>query len=344
MAQRFNVPPGWPKPPDGWTPPPGWHPDPSWPPAPSGWTFWSADGPRPREKRPWYRHWWAAAGAAFVGVALIAVVAATALSVNRGNGRPAGFVAQDTAGRATPTAGPSASASGADGAPVTSPPAPTTAKPATTAPATTAPATTAPATPAVTAPRSTSAAPATTAPATEPPRATEKVHEGSGADVVRLDLTAGEFYMATFSHSGESNFAVWTVDENGNESDLLVNTIGAYDGVRPLNLESDPAALSIEADGGWRVTVQPLSEAPVWAGSAGGNGDAVLWVDQSALTGLTTVRLTHGGESNFAIWAYGDQSDLLVNDIGPYDAEVLMPGGTLLLDITADGAWTIERT
>lgn len=41
-AWRFQTPPGWPPPPEGWTPPPGWRPDPSWPPAPPGWQFWVA--------------------------------------------------------------------------------------------------------------------------------------------------------------------------------------------------------------------------------------------------------------------------------------------------------------
>lgn len=40
---RFNPPPGWPKPPDGWVPPKGWTPDPSWPDAPPGWRLWIAD-------------------------------------------------------------------------------------------------------------------------------------------------------------------------------------------------------------------------------------------------------------------------------------------------------------
>ncbi len=45
MAQRFNPPPGWPTPPEGFVPGPGWQPDPSWPAAPSGWQFWVSDAP-----------------------------------------------------------------------------------------------------------------------------------------------------------------------------------------------------------------------------------------------------------------------------------------------------------
>jgi len=48
-ALRFNSPPGWPKPPEGWTPPAGWTPDPSWPDPPEGWLLWlpNGDGKKP---------------------------------------------------------------------------------------------------------------------------------------------------------------------------------------------------------------------------------------------------------------------------------------------------------
>ncbi len=45
---RFNPPPGWPTPPEGWTPPPGWNPDPAWPAPPPGWhLFVPDDGSEP---------------------------------------------------------------------------------------------------------------------------------------------------------------------------------------------------------------------------------------------------------------------------------------------------------
>ncbi|GAA2279541.1 hypothetical protein GCM10010430_76930 [Kitasatospora cystarginea] len=40
---RFNPPPGWPTPPEGWTPPPGWKPDPTWPTPPPGWHLFVPD-------------------------------------------------------------------------------------------------------------------------------------------------------------------------------------------------------------------------------------------------------------------------------------------------------------
>jgi len=40
---RFNPPPGWPTPPEGWSPPTGWTPPPAWPAAPEGWQLWLPD-------------------------------------------------------------------------------------------------------------------------------------------------------------------------------------------------------------------------------------------------------------------------------------------------------------
>ena len=40
---KFNPPPNWPVPPEGWEPEPGWEPDPSWGPPPYGWPLWIAD-------------------------------------------------------------------------------------------------------------------------------------------------------------------------------------------------------------------------------------------------------------------------------------------------------------
>ncbi len=42
---RFNPPPNWPSPPQGWTPPAGWRPDPAWPAPPSGWELWLPGAP-----------------------------------------------------------------------------------------------------------------------------------------------------------------------------------------------------------------------------------------------------------------------------------------------------------
>ena len=64
--------------------------------------------------------------------------------------------------------------------------------------------------------------------------------------------------------------------------------------------------------------------------------------------GLATFRLNHNGSGNFAIWLYrpdGAIVDLLVNEIGPLDGSTsvgIKSPGPHLLDVDADGDWTIE--
>jgi hypothetical protein len=44
------------------------------------------------------------------------------------------------------------------------------------------------------------------------------------------------------------------------------------------------------------------------------------------------------------VWAYGDTQELLVNEIGKYSGEQLMPVGTVLLEIQSDGTWSLHKT
>jgi hypothetical protein len=60
--------------------------------------------------------------------------------------------------------------------------------------------------------------------------------------------------------------------------------------------------------------------------------------------GFVTAKVTHRGSSNFVVRAYGDSQELLINEIGKYSGEILIPSGTLALEIEADGPWTVQRT
>ncbi len=60
--------------------------------------------------------------------------------------------------------------------------------------------------------------------------------------------------------------------------------------------------------------------------------------------GLSPVTHTHEGKSSFTAWAYGDSLDLLVNDIGVYSGETLLPSGTVVLAVRADGPWSISKS
>ena len=167
---------------------------------------------------------------------------------------------------------------------------------------------------------------------------------GTGSSVPRFDIPVDTAAIAEISHTGASNFAVWTLDEAGAQQDLLVNTIGNYAGTVLFDeaTGSHSVAFDVEADGPWSITVKPVTEAFEWNGTEqlAGSGDDVAILNPAS-SGLKTVTLVHDGDGNFAIWAYGPMTDLIVNEIGPYNGEVLLPDGTFLFEITANGPWSI---
>ena len=133
-----------------------------------------------------------------------------------------------------------------------------------------------------------------------------------------LEPLGEEVYYATVTHQGSGNLALWSVDENGQDLDLMVNGIGNYEGQVAVKFSEDPAAIRVEADGEWAIDLVHITEAPRWDGDSAyeATGDSIVIVDGVA-DGLTPVTLTHAGESNFAIWAWGESyPDLIVNDIG----------------------------
>jgi hypothetical protein len=149
--------------------------------------------------------------------------------------------------------------------------------------------------------------------------------------------------IATFSHTGTSNFAVWTVGSSGDEQELLVNDIGSYKGTRLFDVEDHSVAFKVTADGSWSIVVKPISMARAWNPSTAltGTGDDVVRV-AGTLPDLATALIKHSGSSNFAVVTYTAlERDLLVNEIGKYSGEVLLDGSTLLVEVTADGKWSI---
>lgn len=53
---------------------------------------------------------------------------------------------------------------------------------------------------------------------------------------------------------------------------------------------------------------------------------------------------TSNETGNFIVYAYGDDIDLLVNEITPYSGTVIVPGGTVALSVLAPDSWAMEIT
>ena len=337
MAQKFNPPPSWPAAPEGWVPPEGWQPDPEWGPLPDGWQLWTSDdgdrgtapsglpapaaapvaqAPRAAEPKPdrlaAARSWIVQHKALSVvgGVLVLGLIGSAASGT--GGSKP----------DVTATA-PSASAT-------------TSASASATASTKSTPTASAVATPSAVAKPMPSVPPAPVI-----PPAVE--YSGVGDSILNITKPGGADVaaIATITHQGGSNFAVWSLDAAMAHNDLLVNEIGNYTGTVLMDKSSRKKSISLEitADGPWTVKIGAVQSALHWDGSApaSGVGDNVLFYTGKA--GAAAV--THDGSSNFAVWAYATRGDLLINEIGPYTGTVRWMAGPALYEINADGRWTV---
>ncbi|SNS08525.1 hypothetical protein SAMN05216276_1003298 [Streptosporangium subroseum] len=174
----------------------------------------------------------------------------------------------------------------------------------------------------------------------------DKTYSGEGDQVVRIRATKTPGVIR-FTHDGESNFIVHTIGQRGKVSEYLVNEIGSYDGTVLYNGDGSTsiAALEIKADGAWTATFKPVSGARCWcSGTIRGSGDQVLKL--SPTRGLRTMSASYNGESNFIVHGHtriGGYPNHLINEIGRYRGKVLLPTGTRLVTVNADGNWALTR-
>jgi hypothetical protein len=57
------------------------------------------------------------------------------------------------------------------------------------------------------------------------------------------------------THTGQSNFAIWLHDDEGDREGLLVNKIGDFTGSKALGVTAGAFFLVVNADGDWTVTI-----------------------------------------------------------------------------------------
>ena len=168
-------------------------------------------------------------------------------------------------------------------------------------------------------------------------------YRGHGDTLLRIAKPGdGPALVTIAGHGSADNFAVTSLDSSLQEVDLLVNVIGAYSGTRLIDAQDGQhtARLRIEYGGSWTVVVRPVAAAPQLSTTATGKGDAVL-LYLGAAQGLS---ITNRGSSNFAVTSYGDNGDLLVNEIGSYSGEVAIGAGPELIQVESDGRWTMKLT
>lgn len=223
-------------------------------------------------------------------------------------------------------------ASGATAGGTRSPsPSPTssTTKSPTTGAATTAPATggsgaTAPAT--------------TTAPGSKPASHTFK---GTGNRVLKINKPEpfGGPVLVAATHRGSGSFGVLALDSTMHESDILINVAGNYNGTTLLDAHGTQTQhLRVLAHGPWTLTIKPVTAARSVDLHAKGTGDDVL--RYTGVKGLAT--FDYRGGLNFVVNFYGSSAAVLVNEVGRYHGLVRIEQGPALIDVNANGPWTMR--
>ena len=190
----------------------------------------------------------------------------------------------------------------------------------------------------------TTEAPETTTTTVDPLEFPPVVHDGEGDTVLDVTAIADKPALVHAVFTGTFNNVVWVVDGNGQQIDLLVNAIGPYDGTTLLSesVLGAPTHLQVQATGGWHIEIVPLSQVTRVAGPHAGTGDAVFFTEQP---GIAT--FTHDGSLVFTVWAHGERTleQLLVNAIGAYSGQVIVPGPEgALIEVVADGNWSYTPT
>lgn len=173
------------------------------------------------------------------------------------------------------------------------------------------------------------------------PRQTFKpiVLSGTGNAVQEVSLPASltDGVVVSTTHSGQSNLVVWALDQNLQQSELLVNEIGEYTG--ETLMAPGARALRVEADGPWTISIAPVDSVPTFSTELSGSGSSVVGYrgGEAALT------VTHDGVGSFAVWEYpaSGVGRLVVNEVGAFTGRATLGAGPSVIVIESDGAWSV---
>jgi hypothetical protein len=176
-----------------------------------------------------------------------------------------------------------------------------------------------------------------------------QVDQGKRIEGNRLPRTrAGPVMVTIGAYGNNGNFVVIMSGPSGRE--LLVNEIGFYAGT-VLYPYARPGSykVAVQADGSWSGRIdRPIANprAKSLLGRHSSRGDDVVSV-RLAAAAEPTLGASCRCRGNFAVLLrdYRGGSELLINEIGRYSAQVLAPrlaAGNYLVEVIADGQWSLR--
>ncbi len=172
---------------------------------------------------------------------------------------------------------------------------------------------------------------------------------GSGSqEAVKVHLAKG-LSIFTIIHPGNGLFEVWLADRT-KKLDRLVYEEGGFWGSKAdgITAEGD-YYLVVTANGVWSVNIdQPrpnvANSVPVSLSGTGQQVTSFFLLD----TGAATFNMTHDGWTDFNVWLLdrdGAQVERIASTYGIYNGSNVVNitrGGIYLLDVQADGQWTVD--
>lgn len=159
----------------------------------------------------------------------------------------------------------------------------------------------------------------------------------------------GGLVVFHIEHDGGGNFIVVLEDEDGNRVDGLINEIGSFEGSTATHVEEGTYVISLRALSDWSVRVeQPRyasgEELPVSFDDDQSAATEAFEVDEATTVEFT---FTHEGQRNIIVRLLdrdGQRVASILNAQGSVDTTLNheIEAGIYLLDVRADGPWTID--
>lgn len=168
-----------------------------------------------------------------------------------------------------------------------------------------------------------------------------RTYSGSGNKVVKIKKPgqATDPVLLTARYRGGGNFSVFALDSSLHRSDILVNVLGKYKGTNLLDGQGQQTrTLKVQAKGPWTIKIKQVAAAKRVTTHAKGTGDDVLLY--TGTSGVAT--LDYRGTLNFVVKYADASSGVLADEVERYRGQVPIKKGPVLIDVSADGAWTLN--
>jgi hypothetical protein len=153
----------------------------------------------------------------------------------------------------------------------------------------------------------------------------------------------GDNFEVSWKRIVDNQYIFWSSTQKPEEAKLSAIYFPETDTIKVLTIDKEYHRVSFSPTSSPTYSSKLLSSNPT---HFSGSGDDVKSFTATG-TGLRIFTISNTGSSKFSIWlkdSSGKEVALLVNEIGPYSGKKFerLSSGTYYINITADGAWTID--